>query len=539
MKHALRSSIGVMVVLFVLGFTPMPSYADPDTSITSNPSNPSNSSSPSFTFTSTETGSTFECQLDGGGFSICASPQSYSALSDGSHTFQVRAVDQAGNLDATPSSYTWTIDVTPPDTSITSTPSNPSNSSSPSFTFTSTETGSTFECQLDGGGFSACTSPKSYSDLSEGSHTFEVRAIDALSNPDLSPASFSWTIDAVAPYTTLNGDWMVDIRGPNNDKGAAHITFDGPKISGYGFIFSLGQVFFIEEDSEVTIDYTNRKIEGSFNLVTSGTSPTTLGKTTILKGTFNKKLAKLTLKTDFDKEGVIPPVRITFSGYRFDLADPDIIQVPDGFTVNATITGRDVEGHPLTVIVEPSSLGDRIGILSGGGFCKYNELPFELSISESLFFMTDKGQIYGEYTSNLFSTVMRGKVTSSQKGPKFHFDPLLTLYAKRATVKGYAEEEIPLPPTPVSPENNATNVATNPTFSWTPSSGTSLTYGLQVSLSQTFSSTVKNESGLTGTSYNATGLLNNRKYYWRINTTKMGVVSDWSSVWNFTTSTSN
>ena len=536
MRYALRSSIGVMVALFVLGFTPMLSYADPDTSITSTPSNPSNSSGASFSFTSTEADSTFECQIDGVDFTPCTSPQDYTGLAEGAHSFSVRAIYPIGNPDPTPATYSWTVDTTPPDTSITSTPSNPSNSSDASFSFTSTETGSTFECQLDGDGFGVCTSPKGYSDLSEGTHTFEVRAIDVLGNSDLSPASFSWTIDAVAPYTTLNGNWMVNIRGPNNDKGAAHITFDGPNISGYGFLFSLGQAFSIEQGSEVAIDYTNRKIEGSFKIESSETS-TTLGQVTILKGTFNKKLGKLTLKAEFDKEGVIPPVRMTFSGYRFDPADPDIIQVPDGFTVNATIKGRDVEGHPLTVIVEPSSLGDRLGILSGGGYCKYNELPFELSISESIFFITDKGQIYGEFNSNLFSTVTRGRVTSSQRGPKFQFDPLLTFYAKRATVKGFAEEDIPTPPTLVSPENQATNLPINPTFTWTPSVDESVTYGLQVSTSSTFSSTAVNQSGLTGTSYNATGLTINRKHYWRMNTTKSGVVSDWSTVWNFTTST--
>ena len=70
-------------------------------------------------------------------------------------------------------------DTTPPDTAINSGPSGTVNSTSASFTFSSNETGSTFECRLDGATFSSCASPKSYTSLSNGSHTFEVRAKDA------------------------------------------------------------------------------------------------------------------------------------------------------------------------------------------------------------------------------------------------------------------------------------------------------------------------------------------------------------------------
>ncbi len=72
---------------------------------------------PSFEFTSTEDGSSFECRLDGAAFAACATPLTYSeALADGSYTFQVRATDPLGNTDATPASYTWTIDTTVPAT---------------------------------------------------------------------------------------------------------------------------------------------------------------------------------------------------------------------------------------------------------------------------------------------------------------------------------------------------------------------------------------------------------------------------------------
>jgi len=81
----------------------------PDTTITAAPPARSNSSSASFSFTASEAGSTFACRLDGSAFAACTSPQSYSGLALGSHSFQVRATDAAGNTDPTPASYTWIV----------------------------------------------------------------------------------------------------------------------------------------------------------------------------------------------------------------------------------------------------------------------------------------------------------------------------------------------------------------------------------------------------------------------------------------------
>ena len=86
----------------------------------------------------------------------------------------MRATDAAGNTDLSPASFTWTVDTAAPNTTITAQPSDPSNVTGPSFSFSSSEGGSTFECQLDGGGWSSCSSPKSYAGLSQGSHTFQV-----------------------------------------------------------------------------------------------------------------------------------------------------------------------------------------------------------------------------------------------------------------------------------------------------------------------------------------------------------------------------
>jgi glucose/arabinose dehydrogenase len=90
--------------------------------------------------------------------------------------------------------YERSDDTTPPNTTITSGPSGTVTSSSASFGFSSDDLGATFECSLDGAAFTGCTSQQSYTNLSAGSHTFEVRAIDAASNVDPTPASSSWTV---------------------------------------------------------------------------------------------------------------------------------------------------------------------------------------------------------------------------------------------------------------------------------------------------------------------------------------------------------
>jgi hypothetical protein len=165
----------------------------PETTITSGPSGTVNSTSATFEFTSSEPGS-FACSLDGGAFNSCTSPRTYTGLGQGSHTFQVRATDGAGNTDPTPASRTWTVDTVPPETTITSGPSGTVNSSSASFSFTSSEPGSTFACSLDGGAYEACSSPRSYTGLSVGPHTFRVRATDPAGNTDGSPAERTWNV---------------------------------------------------------------------------------------------------------------------------------------------------------------------------------------------------------------------------------------------------------------------------------------------------------------------------------------------------------
>jgi hypothetical protein len=77
-------------------------------------------------------------------------------------------------------------------TTITGGPSGSTTSTSASFTFTGTNATS-FECRLDSGSYSLCTSPKTYTGLSTGSHTFAVRARNG-TTADSTPATRSWTV---------------------------------------------------------------------------------------------------------------------------------------------------------------------------------------------------------------------------------------------------------------------------------------------------------------------------------------------------------
>ena len=212
--------------------TPVDTTA-PDTSIVSGPSGTVSSSAASFGVSSTEAGSTLQCRLDGGAWSACTSPKAYSGLADGSHTFDVRATDAAGNTDATPATRTWTInttvpDTTAPDTSIASGPSGTVSSSAASFGVSSTEAGSTLQCRLDGGAWSACTSPKAYSGLADGSHTFDVRATDAAGNTDATPATRTWTINTSGTGPRCATQTLNAFDGPDPWGGC----FPGPSNTG-------------------------------------------------------------------------------------------------------------------------------------------------------------------------------------------------------------------------------------------------------------------------------------------------------------------
>ena len=94
---------------FTVSTGPPPDTTPPNTTITKAPAESIKSRKlpvdVSFSFSSSEGGSTFKCSFDGKSASPCTSPKKYSA-DKGSHTFSVYATDSSGNPDATPATAT-------------------------------------------------------------------------------------------------------------------------------------------------------------------------------------------------------------------------------------------------------------------------------------------------------------------------------------------------------------------------------------------------------------------------------------------------
>jgi acid phosphatase type 7 len=103
---------------------------------------------------------------------------------------------------------------TAPDTTITSAPPAETTGTTATLAFSASDPASTFECRLDAGSYSSCSSPQTYQDLELGVHAFEVRSTDSAGDVDLSPAVATW---AVVSVPTGSGDLTLAAVGDIND----------------------------------------------------------------------------------------------------------------------------------------------------------------------------------------------------------------------------------------------------------------------------------------------------------------------------------
>jgi hypothetical protein len=211
-----------------------PSTLSPTTTITTGPSGYVASTTVTFDYSSDETDVTFECQLDSTVWTACATGSvTYSGLADGSHNFSVRAINSSGLMDTAPPKRSWVQESTPPLSTITSEPSTNTTSTTAVFDFSASET-STFQCQLDGGVWTACNGgTQTYEGLGGGTHTFNVRATNQAGVVESTPAQFSWTVHVpVTDYNCPSGSGQTGHYVPSGDYWGNPFTAPGGTITG-------------------------------------------------------------------------------------------------------------------------------------------------------------------------------------------------------------------------------------------------------------------------------------------------------------------
>jgi hypothetical protein len=173
----------------------------PTVQILSGPSGTTTDPRPTFTFSGQDPPlgtPTFECSIDTGSadFGPCSGPGNAdtpaSPLPNGSYAFHVRATDTAGNVANAARLFAVNVPTpqppAPPDTTITKGPKKKTTQRRPKFKFASTQSGSTFQCQVDKGQFAPCVSPFKPPKLRLGKHVLRVQAIGPTGVADPAPA---------------------------------------------------------------------------------------------------------------------------------------------------------------------------------------------------------------------------------------------------------------------------------------------------------------------------------------------------------------
>ena len=176
-----------------------------------------------FTFESDQPGSTFECSLDGVRLPAvrCGRPSRASRRAPSgssraaTHEFAVRATNPQGIV-GEEAVYEWLVQLGPgrrrrrtrrsPPGRRTARCSRRRSSRSPAPTTGRPRPTSAFECALDSTtSWNSCTSPEQFSDLTRGSHTLRVRAVDAAGNIESTPAEYTWIVAPPPVVTILSG----------------------------------------------------------------------------------------------------------------------------------------------------------------------------------------------------------------------------------------------------------------------------------------------------------------------------------------------
>ncbi len=215
----------------------------PDTQIVDGPEGTVNSGDVYFEWTGTDDTDqpdslVFSWRMDSGSWSTYAGDTStpLTGLTDGSHLFEVRARDTAGNVDPSPAIRSFVVDTSgpgdtsPPVVTITSGPSGTIDYTDVAFTYSGTDnvdppSALQYQHRMDFGSWSAWSgnTTANYNGLADGPHTFEVRGRDTSGNISV-PVARSFTVDTGEPPDLVPPETMIT-SGPSGTIDYSDVTF--------------------------------------------------------------------------------------------------------------------------------------------------------------------------------------------------------------------------------------------------------------------------------------------------------------------------
>ena len=200
----------------------------PTATISGTPASPTTAPDATFTIGGADVVA-YKYRLDNGSYSAespVATPVGLSGLGEGLHTMAVLGKDSAGNWQMTPTTVTWTVDLTPPVATVNVPPESAVN-----VVIAVGGTGVVaYRYRLDGGAYSAempvMTRIILYS-LAEGPHAVEVIGRDSAGNWQTAPTTATWTVDGLpvsipnvgnfpnilVAYSALVSDNIIQMKG--------------------------------------------------------------------------------------------------------------------------------------------------------------------------------------------------------------------------------------------------------------------------------------------------------------------------------------
>lgn len=248
------------------------------------------------------------CLLDDNAFSPCSSSIALPELSGGTHNFQIKAVDIAGNV-AVSQKISWMATVTATNTQIklVGKPSTITDSPNAAFQFTTTSNIIKTSCQLDNSTPISCTNSFAVNGLLGGAHIFKIFGFDG-AGKEISSQSYNWTINIINSIRLLSGAGLsvfnydigsqkatYRLEAPANLSGTSYSWLVGSNI--YNSVnpylnLTLSDLFNGNASTTVCVEASSNKVCGNLILnIFKQTIPlsTMTGKTT----TFNAELSKL------------------------------------------------------------------------------------------------------------------------------------------------------------------------------------------------------------------------------------------------------